>query len=225
MAFVSSKKRKFDSLSSNPISSSLNNVNNVTNNTTIHSVNFSGKSIETTVTSNADSITQWITQTSSLYSKGSNNLVVGLDVEWKPNRSKYMNNKAATLQLCIDTKCLIIQLIYLNSIPQSLRDFLNSTHEDLTFVGVEVGSDVAKLEREYGLTCSKVEDLYKASGSGGKRVGLKNLAWEVLGLVMWKPKYVTLSNWEARVLSNEQVEYACIDAYASYKIGHKLLVG
>ncbi|KAL2941677.1 Werner Syndrome-like exonuclease [Bienertia sinuspersici] len=207
----------------NTSSFSLNNVNYPNTTTTIHNINFAGKTIETTVTTNADSITQWITQTLS-HHKGKK-VIVGLDVEWKPNRTKYMNNKAATLQLCINTKCLIIQLIYLNYVPQSLKDFLSTKlYDNVTFVGVEIESDVAKLRREYGLICGQMKDLYKRVGMNRQKIGLKNLAWEVVGLVISKPKHVTMSNWEARVLSEEQIEYACIDAYASYKIANKLMV-
>ncbi|KAL2941684.1 Werner Syndrome-like exonuclease, partial [Bienertia sinuspersici] len=153
-----------------------------------------------------DSITQWVTKTLSLH-KGKK-VIVGLDIEWKPNRTKYMNNKAATLHLCINTECLIIQLIYLNTIPRSLKDFLSTKlYDNVTFVGVEIESDVAKLRREYGLKCGQMKDLYKRVGLNRQKIGLKNLAWEVVGLVMSKPKHVTMSNWEVRVLSEEQIEY------------------
>ncbi|KAK6931959.1 hypothetical protein RJ641_001583 [Dillenia turbinata] len=54
---------------------------------------------------------------------------------------------------------------------------------------------------------------------------LKDLASEASSnLYMEKQKHVCLRNWEFIVLSKQQVEYACIDTYSSYKIGHKLLV-
>ena len=53
---------------------------------------------------------------------------------------------------------------------------------------------------------------------------LKELALEIVGLNMRKPKDISMSNWEARLLNEAQIEYACIDAYASYRIGHKLLM-
>uniref|UniRef100_A0A7N2MLR1 3'-5' exonuclease domain-containing protein n=1 Tax=Quercus lobata TaxID=97700 RepID=A0A7N2MLR1_QUELO len=69
-------------------------------------------------------------------------------------------------------------------------------------------------------------------GEGAKRQwpgrfqgpSLKQLALETVGLEMRKPKDVCMSNWETRLLNEAQIEYACIDAYASYKIGHKLLM-
>ncbi|XLS51313.1 hypothetical protein HN51_011990 [Arachis hypogaea] len=79
-------------------------------------------------------------------------IVVGLDVEWRPNYSRYMdNNKSATLQLCIDEKCLILQLFYIDNLTLSLKNFL--MNPNFTFVGVEVGDDISKIRNEYDLNC------------------------------------------------------------------------
>ncbi|XP_021734840.1 Werner Syndrome-like exonuclease [Chenopodium quinoa] len=138
-----------------------------------------------------------------------------------------MSNKSATLQLCIDTKCLIIQLFYLDYLPKSLKDFMG--WPNFTFVGVEVADDVAKLRDEYGLICARSRDI-QAHALGlwpirwYRKPGLKVLARDIAGLYMAKPIHVCRSDWQARVLSKEQVEYASIDAYASYKIGCKLFM-
>ena len=42
---------------------------------------------------------------------------------------------------------------------------------------------------------------------------------EVMGVLINMPKSVTMSKWDARRLSVEQVQYACIDASVSYEIG------
>ncbi|KAK6916973.1 hypothetical protein RJ641_017724 [Dillenia turbinata] len=57
-----------------------------------------------------------------------------------------------------------------------------------------------------------------------RRLWLKDFASEAAKLRMKKPKHVCMGNWDARVLNEHQVEYASIDAYASCKLGHKLLV-
>ncbi|KAK4406765.1 hypothetical protein Sango_0683000 [Sesamum angolense] len=187
-------------------------------------VTFGGATIETTVTDKSATATQWVEEITSLY--GGSPAVVGLDVEWRPHPIQSMSNKSATLQLCIDHKCLILQLFYMDEIPGSISGFLLSPN--FTFVGIEVGDDVLKLKNEYGLECGSCVDIRDAAKERWpgrfRRPGLKDLAWEVCGLWMRKPKHVCRSNWEARVLNKEQVEYACIDAFASYKIGHKLLI-
>lgn len=99
---------------------------------------------------------------------------------------------------------------------------------NFTFVGIEVGDDVLKLKNEYGLDCASVGDIRDAAKEKWpgrfRRPGLKDLAMDVCGLNMRKPKHVCMSNWEARVLNDAQVEYACIDAYVSYKIGQKVIM-
>lgn len=185
-----------------------------------------GKVIETTVTKKEAIANEWLLEINinSIYS--GTEMVVGLDVEWRPHPIRTMKNKSATLQLCIDTKCLILQLFYMDAIPNLLKDFLKNP--SFTFVGIEVGDDVEKLRDEYGLDCTKYADIRekaKAKWPGRfSRPGLKDLAREVCGLYMPKPKHICLSNWEARILSSGQVEYACIDAYASYKIGYRLII-
>ncbi|OMO64017.1 hypothetical protein CCACVL1_22100 [Corchorus capsularis] len=187
-------------------------------------VSFSGKNIETTVTDEASVVDAWISNIRSMYH--GQQLIVGLDSEWRPNYRKYQNNKTAILQLCIETRCLIIQLFYLEHIPRSLRSFLGDPN--VTFVGVEVASDAAKLRNEYGLVCSRTADVRELAMNSwpsnfSRNPGLKDLASTVVGLSMPKQKRVTMSNWQSRVLNPLQIEYACIDAYASYRIGHRLL--
>ncbi|KAK6121073.1 hypothetical protein DH2020_045166 [Rehmannia glutinosa] len=188
-------------------------------------VTFAGTTIETTVTDKSATASEWVEQITATYGVGSP-AVVGLDVEWRPHPVQSMSNKSATLQLCIDNKCLILQLFYMDQIPDSIKGFL--MNPNFTFVGIEVGDDVLKLKNEYGLDCSSHVDVRAASkdlwARKYRRPGLKELARELCGLYMEKPKHVCMSNWEARELSEAQVEYACIDAFASYKLGHKLLI-
>ncbi|KAL3515927.1 hypothetical protein ACH5RR_022829 [Cinchona calisaya] len=159
-------------------------------------VYFDGKTIETTVTNKAEIVNQWV-QLILLKCAGKPT-VVGLDNEWRPHPVPYMSNKSATLQLCIDDNCLIVD------------------------------KDIMKLKDEYGLKCTKSADIREVAKMRWpgrfSRPGLKDLAREVSGLYMKKPLHVTKSQWDARVLSADQVEYACIDAYASYKIGNMLLL-
>lgn len=191
--------------------------------TSTYTVFFAGKAIETTVTDKASVTDQWVAQILAIHERKPT--VVGLDIEWRPHDSSWMSNKSATLQLCIGDKCLIVQLFYIDCIPQSLKDFL--MNPNFTFVGIKVGDDIEKLRSEYGLTCRKSADIREKANIvwPGKfdRPGLKDLAREIVGLDMKKPLHVTKSNWEARVLNEDQIEYACIDAYASYRVGKEVV--
>ena len=114
----------------------------------------------------------------------------------------------------------------MDNIPQSLKRFLMDSN--FTFVGIEVAQDIAKL-KEYEIEREKSADIGKVAKNQwpGRFRGpsLKELALEVVGLYMRKPKDICMSNWEVKVLTKEQIKYACIDhAYASFRIGSKLLM-
>lgn len=190
-----------------------------------HMVSFSGKTIEVTVTDKGSMADEWVQNVLSLHS-GNEKMIVGLDCEWRPHVIRSMSNKTATLQLCIDTKCLILQMFYIDYIPQSIKNFLNDPN--ITFVGVEVGDDAVKLREEYGLRVASTSDIQAVAMTRWpirfyRKPGLKRLAYAVAGISMEKPMHVCRSNWEARVLDEKQVEYGCIDAYACYRIGLSLV--
>ncbi|KAI5005314.1 hypothetical protein ZWY2020_032557 [Hordeum vulgare] len=131
---------------------------------------------------------------------------------------------AADEWLCVGTKCLVLQMFYANRVPAAIRGLLGDPAVRC------VGEDAAKLSDDYGLVCAAPVDLeghcneyLGIGGLGRRRLGLKGYAREVLGMTMEKPWHVTMSNWERRQLEVAQVQYACIDAYVSYKLGERLL--
>ncbi|KAH7843443.1 hypothetical protein Vadar_016715 [Vaccinium darrowii] len=193
----------------------------------LYDINFHSYKIHTLVTHTPSFVDSWITETLTLYSHPlySPSLLVGLDVEWCPNRFRNQENLVATLQLCVAQRCLIFQLLYSPHIPQSLINFLaNPAH---TFVGVGIDEDVEKLTGDYGLTVANAVDLrVLAAESYGVRelrnAGLTILARQVLGVELVKPWNVTMSRWDTRYLHPSQVQYACVDAFVSFEIGRCL---
>lgn len=189
---------------------------------------FEGFTIETTVTDKASVAEEWLVHVYSKYGQNDDTttVVVGLDTEWMPHE-KPSKMKTAILQLCVETTCLIFQLFHMDDVPDRLKRFLMDAK--FTFVGVSVKNDIKKLKKEYGLECRNGVDVVEVANKewptrfvGGW--GLKRMAEELVGLHMKKPKQVCKSQWHARDLTMEQLEYACLDAYVSFRIGHKLLV-
>ncbi|KAL8493662.1 hypothetical protein ACS0TY_024737 [Phlomoides rotata] len=181
--------------------------------------------IYTTVTDNPTAVTNWIDEIKYQYRLS--DIIVGLDVEWRPNYvAGRQRNPVAVLQLCVDDLCLIYQIIHTNQIPQSLVDFLSSGY--FPFVGVGIKSDLDKLHSDYGIGggAQYVDLRGLAAEAYGrhelKNAGLKDLARIVLDKEVEKPHAVTTSPWDNRQLTPEQVKYACVDAYMSYKIGSVL---
>ncbi|CAN4123829.1 unnamed protein product [Withania somnifera] len=192
-----------------------------------YDVYFYGDRILTTVTSDPDVVTHWITEVDEDDLIFRN--VVGLDIEWRPSFIRgHPQNPVATLQLCVGSSCLIFQLLHCRSIPQSLITFLYT----YTFVGVGIEGDVEKLERDHGLHVSYSVDLrelattaYEGYGMGNQinsSAGLKELCSAVLGKEIVKPRHVSTSGWDDEWLNEEQVKYACLDAFVSFEIEKRL---
>ncbi|KAL5058100.1 hypothetical protein RYX36_029704 [Vicia faba] len=190
-----------------------------------YNIVFHSITIHTTVTHAPSVVENWL----SNLPRNNNNrsYLVGLDVEWLPNRQPSMDNPVAVLQLCVDKECLVFQIIHAPSIPESLVAFLENQNN--TFVGVGVGEDVEKLLRDYSLRVANFVELCTLAvekiGDHMKRAGLKTLALHILGKGMEKPRKITMSKWNDLKLSHQQVRYACIDAFVSFEIGRILNAG
>ncbi|CAK7339911.1 unnamed protein product [Dovyalis caffra] len=196
----------------------------------LYDVNFYEDKIHTLVTHTPSFVNTWVADAQQNLHQNSNPvdhpLLVGLDIEWRPNRMRHIENPVATIQLSTGKDCLIFQPLHCpTGIPQSLYDFLSN--KTYTFVGVGIGSDVEKLVEDYELSVGNAVDLRglvaeKFGAVEWKNAGLKRLVKEVLGKEFEKPKRVTLSRWDNEWLTAAQVQYACIDAFLSYKIGESL---
>ncbi|KAL6997685.1 exodeoxyribonuclease I [Sarracenia purpurea var. burkii] len=181
--------------------------------------------IQTLVTDTPALVESWISDIESFHSRRLHRLIVGLDVEWRPNYGRHRDNPVATLQLCVGRRCLIFQLIYAPFIPSSLVEFLDNPM--YTFVGVGIDSDAVKLENDYGLWVGTTVELGPLAAqeygiSALRSAGLKELARQVLGKEIEKPRDIAMSRWDNERLYPAQVLYACIDAFISFEIGRCL---
>ncbi|KAL4557081.1 hypothetical protein LXL04_035251 [Taraxacum kok-saghyz] len=193
-----------------------------------YDVTFFDDSILTLVTRTPAFVDLWISEIERIHHRRLHFLVVGLDVEWRPNFSRNYDNPVATLQLCVGRRCLIYQILRSPAIPLSLRNFLRNP--SYTFTGVGIADDVEKLEADYNLEVSNTADIrYMAADEFGqgelRNAGLKGLSRRVLGKELHKPKAVTMSTWDDQWLNPAQVQYACIDAFLSFEIGRILISG
>ncbi|XP_055819681.1 uncharacterized protein LOC129888724 [Solanum dulcamara] len=191
----------------------------------IYGIEFYGDEIEVTVTNNAVVVNDWILEIVHVHRRSLHKLLVGLDIEWLPCFNPEENHPVALLQLCVGRRCLLFQLLHKDAVPGFLAKFLGDPN--VMFVGVGVKGDAEKLLRDHKLFVANTVDLNRLALSFyGEEVygkmGLKRMAKEVLGKVMEKPLNVTLSKWDAEELVYEQVEYAAIDAFASFEIARNL---
>ncbi|GAB2282166.1 hypothetical protein Dimus_016719 [Dionaea muscipula] len=204
-------------------------------------VYYNGKTIEAKITNKASKIDSWVNQMLSKHIPPKHPqrfIIAGLDCKYKFYPCKSMRTRIATLQLCIDSDCLVIQLLHLDMIPDSLGDFLGN--RSIVFVGVEILENLRKLWGEYGLQCSKAYDLRALArvnfplSFGGVQYcssrtrsypSLKALGYWLVGLESCEAAdgHHCLREIDSEVLDLKQIEIACVDAYASHSIGLKLL--
>ncbi|TKY46645.1 Werner Syndrome exonuclease [Spatholobus suberectus] len=195
--------------------------------TNLYEVTIHRRVVTTTVTSSHTVLSSWIKDHLGAPCKR-HKKVVGLDIEWRPSFTRGVQNPVAIIQLCIKHCCLIFQLYQASSIPRSLYRAL--CNPNITYTGVKISGDAKRLKEDYGLEVADFADVAVMAATEFdhkqfRKAGLKTLVETLTGEEIDKPKHVTLSNWELKELTLGQVQYACVDAYYSYRMGKWLIFG
>ncbi|CAF2079549.1 hypothetical protein HID58_044316 [Brassica napus] len=184
-----------------------------------HTVDFFGNEFTVTVTRSTSVITRWINnvQYYNHYSS-SHPLVVGVGVQWTP-----ADPEADTLQLCVGTRCLVIQLSHCDDVPDELRSFL--TDPRTVYVGFWNGQDAGKLARSrHGLEIGELLDLRNyvqdSGGFGMSRCSFEEMVEECMGYQGVRlDRGISMSDWSAYELDHEQILQASVDAYVCFELG------
>lgn len=188
--------------------------------------------METIVTNEASVAEDWLQSINKLLKPygGGGHRIVGMSCKFIHHPILSMSNKIALLQLCFQTKCLLLQLLHMDSIPHSLRDFL--TDPNTTFVGIHIQQNSLKLLQEYTLRVNRVLDLhflakkwFPLSYIDRHRPSMRALAYGIAGFSKRRSggNSTMYRDWESRTLDTELIEQASVDSYTSYSIAHKLL--
>eukprot|EP00262_Sarcandra_glabra_P005634 TRINITY_DN17375_c0_g1_i1.p1 TRINITY_DN17375_c0_g1~~TRINITY_DN17375_c0_g1_i1.p1 ORF type:complete len:290 (-),score=39.82 TRINITY_DN17375_c0_g1_i1:190-984(-) len=162
----------------------------------------------------------WVDEVDTLFSATSHIegcKVVGIDCEWKPNYEKGSKpNKVSIMQIASENRVFIFDLIKLfEDEPKALDSCLKHIFHSprILKLGYNLKCDLQQLSHSYGeLECFKyyemlldIQKLFKEP-----RGGLSGLAQKILGASLNKTR--RNSNWEQRPLSQNQIEYAALDA-------------
>ncbi|KAJ4878346.1 hypothetical protein Rs2_43364 [Raphanus sativus] len=143
--------------------------------------------------------------------------VVGLDCEWKPNYMKGSKpNKVSIMQIGSDSKIFILDLIKLYDDASEILDTCLSqilqSYSTLK-LGYNFQCDIKQLALSYGdLKCFKSYDMLLDIQNVFKEPcgGLSGLTKKILGVGLNKTR--RNSDWEQRPLTQNQLEYAALDA-------------
>ena len=79
--------------------------------TEVTNITLHHREVEVTVTNSGEEVCRWLEEQKELTE-------FGVDVEWRPNFSKGEDNPVALLQIGAEEKCIVIQLLYIDYVPE-----------------------------------------------------------------------------------------------------------
>ncbi|KAF7091465.1 hypothetical protein CFC21_094040 [Triticum aestivum] len=149
---------------------------------------------------------------------------IGVDVEY--TREDEPPQRAAVLQLCVEELCLVYHITAATKWPKSLRPFLKEDRF-YTFAGFSIEGD-KEMMRSSGLEINPdkyidIQRKWRVPFKGRKRYhSLADVAGSVIHpfYKQMKDKIDRVEDhklWGIRPLPNYLIEYAVIDAYATYE--------
>lgn len=143
--------------------------------------------------------------------------IVGLDSEAKPSFGlpPHRKNRTAIIQLATHNVACIWRVSGLSELPPTLSSILESEH--ILKVAQGAALERQTLHNEFNIVCQKFVDLHELAMS--YKCQPRSLQ-ALVGIFLERRlrKEERCSNWDQNPLSQEQVDYAATDAYASLMV-------
>ncbi|CAO2041652.1 unnamed protein product [Urochloa humidicola] len=144
---------------------------------------------------------------------------LGFDLEWRPfPRRGEPPCKVAVMQLCMEkTLCYVLHITH-SGVPYILKSLLEDNSS--IKVGICIDNDARKMLNDYDVCVQPLMDLsilanIKLAGPP-KRWSLASLTQMITCKELPKPNNIRMGNWEADILTKQQLQYAATDAYISW---------
>lgn len=148
--------------------------------------------------------------------------VVGFDLEWKPTHSGH-STQLALMQLSTNNICVLIRLCNMKHLPDYLLELL--TDSRIIKAGVAIAADAKLLYEQFGVVTKGAVDIQHFAHKYDrvhKSSGLAALAESILNVRLNKDHHIRCGDWEASTLSQEQTQYAALDAWVGCALLEKL---
>lgn len=140
--------------------------------------------------------------------------VVGFDTETKPSFKRGITNKVSLLQLATDQVAYLFRLHQIG-ITDSIVDFLQN--EKILKIGISVRDDFQALRKKREIEPKGFVEIQEIAA----RMGIDDRSLQKIYALLFRErisKSQRLSNWELETLTESQMQYAAIDAWATIKI-------
>jgi ribonuclease D len=193
-----------------------------------------------TETLRASRVEKWIGKVKRRFLDDAPVKCVGLDCEFTTHARP---QRAAVLQLSVESEVLVFQICKANAVPQLLKDFLKDT--TIKFVGAAISNDLRNLS-PYGIVIPSAYDLQQVvpNPTSKPTPSLIDLANAIIGTHLEKKKRANkkkkkgeeedeeekkkrkeeedlIFGWEKVPLSMNQLKYAALDARLGFEIARR----
>jgi ribonuclease D len=147
------------------------------------------------------------------------NTLIGFDTETRPSFVRGKQYQVALLQLATSEEAFLVRVNQLG-VPELFQEILEDPN--IVKIGAAVLDDLRALRKVcMGFMPNAFFDLNEELRKiGFLNVGVRNLSAMVLNMRISKSEQV--SNWEAPILTDKQMNYAATDAWACLEIYKKL---
>lgn len=143
--------------------------------------------------------------------------ILGFDTETRPSFKKGVQHDCSLVQMAFSDEVVLFRLNKIG-FPPILEDMLS--HNEAK-IGIAIHDDIRQLKQLRPFEEKSFVDLNSLCPKiGFESIGAKRLTAIVLGKKISKRQQ--LSNWEAKELSNAQVDYAATDAWICRLIYNEL---
>jgi len=179
----------------------------------IYTININEANITVTVTASASVVEKWI-ETALIVQRNYVRLgqfIVGFAIDREVN----------TLQFCLYHSCLVFQIAHADAVPQILHDFMK--HRFIGFPGIrnQWYRSTLKSKYEFELKLDPADLALWYGGTRPKDHSVNEMVLNLFGMKVNQREEIRTSNWGEKNLSDDQVIFACVETYCSYRIGMK----
>lgn len=139
---------------------------------------------------------------------------VGFDTETRPSFRKGKRYKISLMQISTDEACFLFRLNRIG-IPRPLEDFL--TNDKILKIGLSLHDDFRAMRKRTDIQPEHFLDLQEYV----KYFGIEDASLQKIYAILFNKKISKgqrLTNWEAEVLTEQQMRYAALDAWACLSI-------
>ena len=144
--------------------------------------------------------------------------VIGFDTETRPSYQKGILYNVSLIQLATEDTCFLFRVNMID-FPKPLTDLLSDPA--VTKVGLSLRDDFQSMRRRIAITPQGFVDLQSLA----PEYQIKDCSLQKMYAILFNKKISKrqrLTNWDAEALTENQQQYAALDAWACLKIYAKL---